>query len=269
MTQKMKIGVFDSGLGGLAIARSIRDALPEHDIIYLGDTLHVPYGSRSAEVIAQYTEQSMKWLLDHDCQLIIVACNTATAMALRHIQQNLVANEYPDRRILGVIVPTLEFASQNGFKRIGLLATERIVKSDIYRTELHKIDPEIQLSQHAAPLLVSAIEMGSSEWFEPLIEAYLKPILANNVECLILGCTHYVLVRDIIDRYIDKDVYVISQDDLIPSSVIDYLIRHPEIDEQIGRNGTDEFFVTDVTESYIKNAEMVYNRPITIQKAYI
>src|SRR5688500_9769698 len=132
----MKLGVFDSGLGGLVIAKSIRAALPEHDMIYLGDTLHVPYGSRSEEAVMRYTRQSMEFLFKQNCQLIIMACNTASAITLRHLQQNFLVQEYPKRRILGVVVPTLELAIEKGYKRIGLLATERIVRSAIYKTEL-------------------------------------------------------------------------------------------------------------------------------------
>lgn len=266
----MKIGVFDSGLGGLAIARAIRNVMPDHDMIYLGDTLHVPYGSRSQDVIIRYTRQSMEWLLARDCQLVIMACNTASALTLRGIQQGFLRDNYPGRRILGVVVPTLETATEMGFKRIGLLATERIVQSGIYKTELEKLENGVKLYQHAAPLLVSAIEMGCSSWFRPLLKDYLAPILVENVECLILGCTHYVLLRDLIQEECGDTIHVMSQDDIIPGKVTVYLDRHPEIDKRIGRNGTTEFFVTDVTDTYVRNARTVYNdETIEIQKAFL
>jgi glutamate racemase len=269
MASRMKIGVFDSGLGGLAIARSIRDVMPDHDMIYLGDTLHVPYGSRSHDVIMRYTQQSMAWLFERDCQLIIMACNTASALTLRLLQQNYLRETFPDRRILGVVVPTLETATEMGFKRIGLLATERIVQSAIYKTELEKLGDDVRLFQHAAPLLVSAIEMGCTAWFKPLLRDYLAPILAENVECLILGCTHYVLLRDMIQEECGDAIHVMSQDDIIPAKVVNYLGRHPEIDSTLGRNGTTEFFVTDVTDTYVRNARTVYRDPIEVQKAFL
>lgn len=265
----MKIGVFDSGLGGLAIARSMRDVMPQHDMVYLGDTLHVPYGCRSHDVIMRYTQQSMAWLFERDCQLIIMACNTASALTLRALQQGYLRETYPNRRILGVVVPTLETATEMGFRRIGLLATERIVQSGMYKVELEKLGNGVTLFQHAAPLLVSAIEMGCTEWFRPLLKNYLAPILENNIECLILGCTHYVLLRDMIQEECGDSVHVMSQDDIIPNKVINYLERHPEIDTLLSRHGDTEFFVTDVTDTYVRNARSVYRDPIEVQKAFL
>lgn len=269
MSSGMKIGVFDSGLGGLAIARAMRDVMPEHDMIYLGDTLHVPYGARSHDVIMRYTRQSMEWLFARDCQLIIMACNTASALTLRALQQGYLKDTHPDRRILGVVVPTLETATEMGFKRIGLLATERIVQSAIYKTELEKIGEDVKLFQHAAPLLVSAIEMGCTAWFRPLLRDYLAPILREGVECLILGCTHYVLLRDMIQEECGPAIHVMSQDDIIPAKVVDYLRRHPETDSRIARGGNTEFYVTDVTDTYVRNARSVYRDPIEVEKAFL
>jgi len=266
----MKLGVFDSGLGGLVIAKAIRQALPEHDMVYLGDTLHVPYGSRSFEAVMDFTTQSIDYLFrEADCKLIIVACNTSSAVTLRALQQNYLVKNYPDRRILGVVVPTLETAIERGYKRIGLMATERMVQSGIYKTELEKLEQGISLFQEASPLLVPAIELGSSEWIEPILMSYLNPLLAKNIECLILGCTHYAFLKTMVQKAVGTSVNVMSQDDIIPAKLVDYLQRHPEIDGQITRNRHTDFFVTDITDSYIRNARNVYDRDLDIQKAFL
>lgn len=266
----MKLGVFDSGLGGLVIARAIRQALPRHDMVYLGDTLHVPYGSRSQDAVMDYTARSIDYLFTKaDCQLIIMACNTASAIALRALQQGYLKKKYPERRILGVVVPTLETAIERGHKRIGLLATERIVRSAIYKSELEKIGQGIRLYQKAAPLLVPAIELDTREWIRPLLKDYLKPLTGKNIECLILGCTHYAFLRRAIQDEVGKNVHVISQDDLIPPKLVDYLERHPEIDEKITRKGKMDFLVTDITDAYARNAKKIWKEDIDIRKVAI
>lgn len=265
----MKIGVFDSGLGGLVIAKSIRAALPDHDMVYLGDTLHVPYGSRSEEAVMRYTRQSMEYLFRQDCQLIIMACNTASAVTLRNLQQNYLVEHYPERRILGVVVPTLELAVEKGYKRIGLLATERIVRSAIYKTELEKMGNGVRLFQRSAPLLVPAIELNAREWIGPLMKDYIRPLVEQDIECLILGCTHYTLLRNAIRKEIGRKIDVISQDELIPGKLVDYLRRHPEIDGKIAKGGRMDFCITDVTESYVRNARKLFKRDIDIQKVMI
>ncbi len=266
----MKLGVFDSGLGGLVIAKAIGKALPAHDMVYLGDTLHVPYGSRSLEAVTHYTQRSIDYLFRKaDCKLIIMACNTASAIALRNLQQNYLVKNYPDRRILGVVVPTLETALEEGHSRIGLLATERIVRSSIYKTELEKIGRGIKLFQKSAPLLVPAIELNTKEWIRPLLREYIKPLLAQNIECLILGCTHYAFLKNVIQKKVGKGVHVMSQDDIIPGKLVDYLKRHPEIDRHITRRRRNSFLVTDITDSYIRNARSIYKKDIDIKKVVI
>lgn len=266
----MKLGVFDSGLGGLVIARAIRDALPDHDMVYLGDTLHVPYGSRSQEAVTDYTARSIDYLFSKaNCQLIIMACNTASAIALRTLQQGYLRKTYPERRILGVVVPTLETAIERGYKRIGLLATERIVKSAVYKNELEKIGHGIKLFQKSAPLLVPAIELDTRDWIKPIMQDYLKPLQAREIECLILGCTHYAFLKGMIKKEVGKGVHVMSQDEIIPDKLTDYLRRHPEIDEKISRKGKMDFLVTDITEAYGRNAKKIWKEDVEVRKVAI
>ena len=158
MSKNNKIGVFDSGLGGLLITKAIRDRLPSHDIVYYGDTLNVPYGNRSEKAVYDHTKAAIDYLFEQDCSLIIMACNTANASSLRKIQQKYLPKTYPDRRVLGVIVPTLETAHEKKHTRIGLLATHNLVSSGVYQEELYKINPEIKLFAQSCPLLVPLIE---------------------------------------------------------------------------------------------------------------
>ncbi|MCD8566436.1 MAG: glutamate racemase [Alphaproteobacteria bacterium] len=262
----MKLGVFDSGLGGLLIAKSIQDHMPDLDTVYLGDTLHLPYGNRSREAIYGYTRAAMDFLFKQDCQLIIVACNTASAAALRQLQQEWLPHAYPERRILGVVVPTLEAAIDSGARSIGLLATNYIVRSQAYEEELKKLNPAIELHPIAAPLLVPMIENDGLEWVEPALKRYLKHVEGQALDSLILGCTHYPLIKREIAGLL-PGVRLISQDDIIPPKLEDYLRRHPEIAGKITRGGRHSFFVSDVTPGYESAAERLYGHPLTLEKA--
>lgn len=264
----MKLGIFDSGLGGLVIAKAVRDAIPDIDMLYYGDTLHVPYGSRSQNAIYDYTLRAVKAMFAMDCGLIIVACNTASAAALRQIQQEyLPSSPYHNRRILGVVVPTLESAIERGHQRFGLLATRYISDSGIYLEELNKINPDIRLFTTGAPLLVPMIENGGMKWIKPVLIEYLEPLLAQNIDCLLLGCTHYPYLKTMIRDVIGADIDILSQDETIPPKIIDYLSRHPEIDEKLGRSGHSAFYASDITESYREAAERIYGAPISLIKA--
>lgn len=171
----MKLGVFDSGLGGLLIARAIRETLPDVDMVYFGDTLHLPYGNRSVEAIYAYSRNAMDFLFAQDCQLVVTACNTVSASALRPLQQVYLPARFPDRRILGVVVPTLECCLDRGYKNLGVIATHHIVRSGIYAAELTKLDPAIKIHQQATPLLVPMIENDGMKWIRPVLEEYLAP----------------------------------------------------------------------------------------------
>lgn len=263
----MKLGVFDSGLGGLLIAKSIRAAMPEIDMVYFGDTLHLPYGNRSVEAIYDYSRKAMDFLFMQDCRLIVTACNTVSASALRPLQQKYLPERYPERRILGVVVPTLECAIDRGYKNLGVIATNHIVNSGIYEAELQKIDPAIRIHHKATPLLVPLIENGGMKWVKPVLEEYLEPLLAQDIECLILGCTHYPFLKEIIAEIAGPGVALLSQDEIIPEKLADYLRRHPEIAGDIGRSGDSSFYVSDITNSYLDAAYHIYGREIAVQAA--
>ena len=254
MKNKGKIGVFDSGLGGLFIADSIRKRLPAYDYLYLGDTLNLPYGRRSDAAIYDLSEKAMRCLFAQGCELVIMACNTASAAALRKLQQGFLAREFPERRILGVVVPTLEVAIEHGAHRIGLLATQRTVHSNIYEIELKKINPFVQLVAVASPLLVPLIEDGGENYLDMVLEDYLKPMKDAKVQSLILGCTHYVALKDRV-REMMEDVDLMSQDDIIPAKLEDYLSRHPEMETRLSKGGTFEAHATDTNENFQKNLQ--------------
>ena len=262
----MKLGVFDSGLGGLLIAKSIRDKMPDIDTVYFGDTLHLPYGKRSNASIYEYSKKAIEFLFEADCNLIITACNTVSASALRQLQQEYLPNSpYADRRILGVVVPTLECAIDQAHKNIGLIATDYTVHSNIYKEELKKINSSVSIFQANSPLLVPLIENDGEQWVSSVLEHYLAPLLDKDIECLILGCTHYPFLKDKIRKIIGEDISLISQDEIIPLKLEEYLERHPEISDKIDRNGRTQFIVSDITDSYIRAAHKIYGEEINIE----
>ncbi len=263
----MNLGVFDSGLGGLLIAKAIEKKLPEVNMVYLGDTLHVPYGNRSPDAIYEYSKRCIDHLFDkQNCNLIITACNTVSASVLRRLQQEYLPNSpYKDRRILGVVVPTLECATERGYKSLGLLGTNHTIRSNVYREELAKLDPVLELTQTAAPLLVPMIENEGIEWIEPVLRSYLSPLIDEKVECIILGCTHYIFLKEQIAEMAGKKTDLISQDEIIPDKLADYLDRHPEISNPIHRQGRRKFLVTDYTQSYVNTSKDIYGRNIHIE----
>lgn len=259
----MKIGVFDSGLGGLLIARSLVRKLPEYDYLYLGDTQRVPYGNRSQEAVRRFLEEAVDHLFKKNCALIVVACNTASAEALRMVQQHYLPKHYPDRRVLGVIIPTAEEAlakdgnsrangraSHRAIKRIGVLATAGTVASKTYEREIKKLSRSVKVFQSAAPLLVPLIENEMRRFASPFVREYVAPLKRARVDAVILGCTHYPALKAMIKK--EAGVPVISQDDIIPKKLRNYLDRHPEMDAKLSKRRTRELLVTDITPGYIK-----------------
>jgi len=264
----MKLGVFDSGLGGLLIAKSIREKMPEIDIIYFGDTLHLPYGNRSGEAIYEYSKRAIDFLFSEKCALIITACNTVSASVLRKLQQQYLPNSpYLERRILGVIVPTLETAIDKNHKNIGVIATNHTIETNIYPYELQKIDPNIKIVQQSTPLLVPLIESNGAQWLPSVLASYLEPMVENDIECLILGCTHYPFLKEKIKKIVGDNISLISQDEIIPDKLIDYLTRHQEISNKINKQGDTSFYVSDITQSYINAAKHIYKSNINIKLA--
>lgn len=246
----MNIGVFDSGLGGLIILKSIIKKLLDYNYIYLGDTKRVPYGNRSIDTIYEFTEQAVDYLFKQDCQLVILACNTASADALRRIQTEYLPRYYPDQRVLGAIIPTAEeLKNMRNLKKVGVIATASTVLSGAFVREIRKIDPEITVIQQAAPLLVPLIENNGHKWIKPVIKGYLQPLLNKKVDAIILGCTHYPVIKNIV-RSLAAPIPVLSQDEIIPNRLADYLQRHPEIDKKLTKKLARKFFVTDLTDYY-------------------
>lgn len=261
----MKLGIFDSGLGGLVITKTVRDLLSDLDILYFGDTLRLPYGNRSADVIYNYTQQAMQYMFDQDCALVIIACNTGSVSALRRLQQEWLPKHYKDRNILGVVVPTLETAIERGYKRLGLIATNFTICSNAYETELQKIDSSIRMVQRATPLLVPLIENDGLQWADAILRHYLDPMIEEGIECLILGCTHYPFLKAQIKNILGNSIELLSQDEIIPQKLADYLNRHPEYSSRIARSGRIQFIVSDLNDNYRKSAEAIYGSHIPIE----
>lgn len=235
-----------------------------YDYIYLGDTLNLPYGRRSDAAIYDLSEKAMRYLFAQDCELIVMACNTASAAALRKLQQGFLASEFPQRRILGVVVPTLEVAIERGTTKIGLLATQRTVQSNIYEIELKKINPAVELVSVSAPLLVPLIEDGGEKYMDEVLQDYMKPIVDAGCQSLILGCTHYVALK----KYLTGNgMSLISQDEIIPGKMADYLQRHPDMDERLSKSGTFEIHATDTNENFCRNVETLMGAPVSMIEA--
>ncbi len=275
----MKIGIFDSGLGGLLITKALVRNLPHYDYVFLGDTKRVPYGNRSHDTIYEFLRESVEYLFGQDCQLVIVACNTASAQALRQIQQDYLPAHYPDRRVLGVLIPACEVALQNpdqmraedgGSKRttdrtVGVLATNATVESNAFVRELKKIALRTKVLQRPAPLLVPFIENDATDLVLPVLRQYLAPF-KGKIDTLILGCTHYPILKKQISDIVGKKVRVISQDELLPSKLRDYLERHPEIEERLSKKRQRRFLVTDLTRAMKKTARKWFGAGIRLEE---
>ncbi len=278
-----KIGVFDSGFGGLTILKSIRNVLPEYDYIYLGDSARAPYGTRSFEVIYQYTLQAVRYLQEHDCRLIIIACNTASAKALRTIQQRDIDPE--QLRVLGVIRPTAEAVADGEAERqkgreaerhIGVLATPGTVSSESYILELRKLNPNLIITQQACPMWVPLIENNEMDTpeMEAAIRLYLDELLSKDpaIDTIILGCTHYPLIQDKIEKALlpyPSTPLLLSQGDIVAHSLKDYLHRHPEIDKELRREGSCVYLTTDVADKFDASAslflgEHIHSKQVTL-----
>lgn len=263
-----KIGIFDSGLGGLYVARAVRAMLPNYDYVYLGDTLNVPYGGRSFDAIYTLSKNAIKYLFEEqDCDLAIIACNTASVMALRKLQTEFLPKHYPNKRILGVIVPTLESATELGASRIGLIATDYTVRSKIYDEEIEKINAHAKIFAQATPLLVPLIENQGEKYMDMVLADYLEPLIEEGLDSLILGCTHYIEVKDRVRDLTRHRVRVLSQDEIIPPKLKDYLSRHPEMEERLGQGGTFKIMATDINPSFLKNVEKLMGEGVKAEVA--
>ena len=227
------------------MTKAIHEAMPEYDYVYLGDTKRVPYGNRSQEAIFRFTREAMDFLFEKEnCALVIIACNTVSARALPKVQKKY------SKKILGVLIPTAEEGA--GFKRIGVLGTTSTVTSGTFPREIKKLNKRAKIFQNPAPLLVPLAEEGEHKLAEPFLRKYLQPLLAQKIEALVLGCTHYPIFKKEIRKIVGKKVRVLSQDEIIPAKLKNYLGRHPEISKKLSRNGMAKIFFTDLTPTVKK-----------------
>ena len=264
------IGVFDSGYGGLTILDKIREVLPEYDYIYLGDNARAPYGTRSFEVVYEFTRQAVNKLFDMGCHLVILACNTASAKALRSIQMNDLPQIDPARRVLGVIRPTVECVGEiSKNQHIGVLATAGTIKSESYPLEIHKLFPEIQVSGTACPMWVSLVENNESqdEGSDYFIRKYIDQLLSKDpqIDTVILGCTHFPILLPKIRQYIPDHISVIAQGEYVAESLKDYLKRHPEMDAKCTKNGNCQFYTTEAEEKFSESASTFLKQQISVK----
>lgn len=261
------IGVFDSGYGGLTVLKELVSVLPQYDYLYLGDNARAPYGTRSFDAVYQYTLQAVRWFLDKGCPLVILACNTASAKALRTIQQKDLPALDPDKRVLGVIRPTAEIIgnySQTG--NIGILATPGTVQSGSYSIEINKFFPGVQVFQEACPLWVPLVE--SNEYETEGADHFIKKNIDNlfsqsaAIDTLLLACTHYPLLLKKIQRFAPLGVKIISQGQIIAASLQDYLSRHGEIEDKCSKNGKVSLFTTDSPEDFDKHSVVFFGKEV-------
>jgi glutamate racemase len=262
-----KIGVFDSGFGGLTVLRGIRKELPDYDYIYLGDSARTPYGTRSQEAIYNFTEQAVGYLFEQGCQLIILACNTASSEALRKIQQEYLPKHHPKKRVLGVVIPSCETAVEAGYKKIGIMATNSTVESNSYVREIKKIKKRVDVFQQPCPLLVPIIESGkiNQKVLSILLDDYLNNFKKNKVDAIILGCTHYEIISNQIKKEIGG-VKIIDQSIVVAEKLKDYLRRHPEIESKLSKNKTVKYYSTDLTGNFKIFAGKILAEKIDVNK---
>ena len=261
------IGVFDSGYGGLTVLKEITSMLPQYDYIYLGDNARAPYGPRSFETVYQYTLQCVRWFFQQGCPLVILACNTASAKALRTIQQNDLEKIGPGKRVLGVIRPTTEIiGNYTRNQQVGILGTTGTVQSNSYPIEIEKFFPQIKVYQEACPMWVPLVENNEQDsagatWF---IEQHIKRLFSQSkdIDTVLLACTHYPLLADRIKKFLPPGTTLLSQGEIVARSLQNYLTRHPEMEEKCTRNGQLQFYTTDAPEDFDAKAALFYGKPV-------
>jgi glutamate racemase len=269
--EKNSIGVFDSGYGGLTVFKSIVAQLPEYDYIYFGDNARTPYGDHSFETVYQYTLECVEWLFSKGCPLIILACNTASAKALRSIQQNILPNKYPGKRVLGVIRPTAEVIQDyTETNHIGVLGTRGTINSKSYLIEINKLFPQITVFQQSCPMWVPLIEnnehLGAgADYF---VKEYVQELLAKSpdIDCLLLACTHYPLLVPKIRKLIPDHIKLVVQGDIVAQSLTTYLKSHPEIAGILNQAGTCSFYTSGDVAVFDEHASVFFGEPVTAQR---
>ena len=264
------IGIFDSGYGGLTILHGIRHLLPQYDYLYLGDNARTPYGTRSFEVVYEFTRQAVIRLFELGCHLVVLGCNTASAKALRSIQQNDLPQLDPNRRVLGVIRPTAEvIGSLTHSRHIGIFATEGTIKSESYNLEIHKLFPDIQVSGVACPFWVPLVEYNEAD--SPGADYFVKKRVDQlmrmdpEIDTIILGCTHYPILLPKIHKYIPRGIRIVSQGEYVAESLKHYFERHPEIEQRCTKNGQVHYLTTENQEKFKESAQLFLHEPVEVE----
>jgi glutamate racemase len=265
------IGFFDSGFGGLTIMREVVKLLPDHSYIYLGDNARAPYGSRSREVIYQYTCEGVDELFRRGAKLVVLACNTSSAVALGRLQREYLPKTHPGKKVLGIIIPTAEEAGSSGARSIGIFATEATVESKAFETEALKKNSGIRVVQHACPLLVPIIESGEWDLLDSEIEKYSRVLFSKgeDIEAIILGCTHYALVEEIFSKHVPEGVEIISQGRIVAEKLQEYLECQTGICSRLSKEGGRTFLTTENSSHVQHLAEVFYGEKIELQIAVI
>lgn len=272
--QQAPIGVFDSGYGGLTVFKSIVEKLPGYDYVYLGDNGRAPYGNRSFETVHQYTLECVEWFFSKGCELVILACNTASAKALRTIQQQDLPRLNTDKRVLGVIRPTAEvIGNYTQSRSVGVLGTKGTVNSDSYRIEINKFFPDIQVHQLACPIWVPIVEYGeyNTAGADFFVKKYLDMLLsqAPDIDTILLACTHYPVLMDKILKFAPPGMQVIAQGDIVANSLEDYLHRHSEIETRLTRHGHRHFYTTDSPTDFNEHATIFFGQQVRSEYLHI
>lgn len=265
------IGLFDSGYGGLTVLSEIKALIPQYDLIYLGDNARAPYGSRSFERVHEFTLQAVEWLFSEGCHLVVLACNTASAKALRNIQQLNLPKIDPERRVLGVIRPTAEQINRHTRSgHVGVLGTEGTIHSRSYEMEIAKLHPELTVTGEACPMWVPLVENREYDKLgaDYFVKQHIDRLLGHDpdIDAIILGCTHYPLLLEKIQHYLPEGIKAISQGKPVAESLQDYLYRHPEMDAKCTKKGTVQYFTTDAPEKFNQMASLIMNEPILALK---
>lgn len=271
-SQPGPIGVFDSGYGGLTILKSLRAQLPQYDYIYLGDNARAPYGTRSFELVYDFTLQAVKYLFAQGCHLVILACNTASAKALRSIQQRDLPLLDPSRRVLGVIRPTVEqlgVTSRTG--HVGILGTPGTVASGSYNIEIEHLNPGFVTTAHACPMWVPLVEYGeaASPGADYFVRKEINALLAADpqIDTIVLGCTHYPLLLPKIRQYVPEGITILSQGDIVATSLTDYLRRHPDMEARLTRNASCRYLTTDSADRFSAAASVFLGQAVAASHA--
>ena len=264
------IGIFDSGYGGLTILHGIRQLLPQYDFLYLGDNARAPYGPRSFDVVYEFTRQAVVRLFEMGCHLVILGCNTASAKALRTIQQNDLPQLDPTRRVLGIIRPTAEVIGQLTTSRhVGVLATEGTIKSESYTLEIQKLHPDIVVSGVACPFWVPLVEYNEAD--SPGADYFVKKridqlmLLDPNIDAIILGCTHYPLLMPKIVKYVNPGIRIVPQGEYVAESLKDYFLRHPEMEEKCTKNGRVQYLTTENPDKFKESAQLFLHEDVEVK----